>query len=98
MTTTPIGVATFLQPEAVGSNPFVEETPDRIRQGRDFAQSAGHPGDAFVVEFQTLDHRGAEAGLGTRDQVTFVGFLDGGRVLLQAVRHREQARIFRVRR
>jgi hypothetical protein len=46
MTTTPMGVEIFAA-SARWAGAFIEDFPDRIGQGRDFAQSFGHAGDAF---------------------------------------------------
>ena len=78
------GRGNFLQAQAVGTSAFVEDSSNRIGQRRDFAQTFGHAGDAFVIEFQTVEHGAGKAGFGAGFHVAGVGLLDGGAVLFEA--------------
>ena len=66
---------------------------DRVRQRGDFAQAAGHGGDAFVVELQAVEHRGGQSRLRRRRDLARVDFLQRGRALFDRVRHGQQAAV-----
>ena len=84
------GDGEFPQYQSVGADPFVEQFAGRIGQGGHFTESAGHGGDAFVVQVQAIEHRGAETGLRAVLHVDGVGSLDGRTARFDGVGHGQQ--------
>jgi hypothetical protein len=85
------GRGNFLQLQAVGPDALVEDFSDRVGQGGDFAQSFGHRGDTFVIEFKPVQHGRRKAGFRGGAHVERVGLFERAGVLFQRRGHRKQA-------
>ncbi len=83
----------FPELKSVGTGAFIEDASHGVRQHNHLAQTAGHAGDAFVVQSQPVQQGVGQAVAGAEFQVERVGLLEGVRVLLQGGGHGEQAGI-----
>ena len=92
------GNAHLLDADAVGAVPVIKHLADGIGQGGDVFERGGDGFEAFFIEAEAVEHRGGEAFFLTGGDVLGVGCEDFRGGIAEALCHRDEDGVFRVRR